>query len=467
MHGLSLGGIVVPSIRRYGNRVGSSETKSIHTVHQCRWLGRTPSQIHLSPSDNNHQDSEISPSPTQQPWVTGLVIASVVSSSVLGLPFLPLPDVANAMELSSGTTTFETTITKDELINKSVSTAARLVQTLLKDRIPLTQSVKTIQSTVVQELSSDTWEQIRTIVMELQQDLSSATTINLPADWKQTLQDLKDGKINVIVNGEIINVSLEKIDDPKRVVKGNGVGTTKDGETPSVNEITGVVVLPDDEWVLRVRGYKGIDPNVVATEIVSPKKTTTYSLSYPILGFLDDWDKPYPSEYLMDGVSKTYGDIWVFQGVLVISFIYAWSYAYYGGVLEQQDNDAKAKQAAAKARAVVKQVEVPKQRTKKKVVEKTETAVPAKETDVDVVIDFDEQGKVVITTTETKKSRDGVVSFLQALYFPWLGLVVPGMTMKLEPLEVKEDVEEQESEPGFFSFVRALYFPWVGILQGK
>ncbi len=46
--------------------------------------------------------------------------------------------------------------------------------------------------------------------------------------------------------------------------------------------------------------------------------------------------------------------------MLAISFIYAWSYAYYGGSIEQQENDAKAKkEAAAKARN--KKVNVTKQ----------------------------------------------------------------------------------------------------------
>jgi hypothetical protein len=493
VHGFSP--VAVAPIRRYAG-VGSEAL--IRAIPQGQWWPSPGTSSRLS-SGSNHQ-AEASTFSPQQPWWTGLVVASVVSSAVWGLPLSPSDGVANALELSPGTTTLETTLSRKEIIDRSTTTVARLVQTLLKDRDPLLQSVQKIQSVVGQELSSDTWKEIRTIVVEFKQELSSSTTINPPTDWKRTLQDLKDGKINVIVNGEIINVSLERVEDPKKM-NGDGTATTTttDGEAP-VNDLR--FVLPDDEWVLRVRGYKGVDPTAVATQVVIPKKT--YSSSLPFIGFLDDWDSPYPSEYLPEGVSKTYGDIWVFQGVLAISFIYAWSYAYYGGSIEQQENDAKAKkEAAAKARnkkvdVTQQQLTTIKEKPKKVVVDKPkktalneaangnkETAapgsgtawvgiveapeeVPDKDADVNVVIGFDEEGKVVITASETKKSREGIVSFILALYFPWLGMVVPGMTMKTGPPSTPrvEEAKEQ-SKWGCFSLVRALYFPWVGILQGK
>ncbi len=71
--------------------------------------------------------------------------------------------------------------------------------------------------------------------------------------------------------------------------------------------------------------------------------------------------------------------------------------------------------------------------------------VPNKDADVNVVIGFDEEEKVVIAATETKKSRRGIVLFILAMYFPWLGMVVPGMTMKTG--EVHRQFHHEQKRP--------------------
>jgi hypothetical protein len=73
------------------------------------------------------------------------------------------------------------------------------------------ESVRTIETVAARELSSDTWREVRTVLADLQRELAATTEIHPPADWKRTVQDLKDAKVNVIVNGEIVNVSLEKV----------------------------------------------------------------------------------------------------------------------------------------------------------------------------------------------------------------------------------------------------------------
>lgn len=473
------------------------------TVQRHRQLG-VPSSL----LPKHHDEVPSSPQSPTQPWWTGLAVATVVSASVFGLP---RADAVDAVEISPGAATLETTLTQRQLINRSASAISRLVVTLLKERGPIVESVRTIETVIARELSSDTWREVRTVLADLQRELAATTEIHPPADWKRTVQDLKDGKVNVIVNGEIVNVSLEKVVGTPATGAGAGNGENTPTTTDDLR-----LAMPDDEWVLRVRGYRGVNPAVVAAhQVVLPRGSSSWFS--PALGWLDDWDTPYPSQYLPDGVSKTYGDVWAFQGVLAVSFLYAWAYAYYGGQIEQQERDAKARQAAAAAAAAAARNDANQQQEGQKATkgkpkrekrvskmpntttaavvesdngEKEAAAVAAppddkdattstaekkievvsnKEVDVNVVIDFDEKGNVVITATETTKSRNGVLPFVQALCFPWLGMLTPGRTMDIDqpsPAPAVADGDDQSGE-GFFSLVRALYFPWVGILQGK
>ena len=84
--------------------------------------------------------------------------------------------------------------------------------------------------------------------------------------------------------------------------------------------------------------------------------------------------------------------------------------------------------------------------------------------DINVVIEFDEKGKVIFKVDEqqqpqsSSRSRpDSVLAFVQALYFPWLGFFFSSSSVS------SSSSNENTTTPKVLSIVQSVYFPWGGI----
>jgi hypothetical protein len=416
--------------------------------------------------------------------------------------------------VSPATTVIETTIQPPKVIRSSIGTFLKISQTAYNQKDDLLQSIKRLETSVSSELTStQVWKEIYTILQKYyDSNIHKQISIRPPADIKSAFKVLlEDHTVNLIVNGEIVQVSVE--------YKSNTGNAAADTTTTSS-------LVPDDEWILRIEGYRGIDPTAADAALTRPR----YDPSTPkfVQEFWDYYQTPYPTKYLSDFLINeerpvTYGDILVFQGSLAVAFVYAWSYAYYVRENDPQEKAAKTKQGQAKQKKVGAALSTSETKRKEKkpaesnwasppppadssatamaaaiIQEPKSVAVPVKDKkatktpaavavenevvddeaddDVKVSIDFDSSGQVVITASETRtiESRDGVLAFVQALYFPWLGMLIPNLTEGTITTTTtttssgsSSDDKKDERKEGFFSFLQALYFPWLGILQGK
>jgi hypothetical protein len=430
-----------------------------------------------------------------------LLLAATIMVSSAAVTAIHPPPARASLDISPGTTVIETSpdLTPRTLARSSVGTAWKVTRAALRERNDLTQSLERLASAATNEVAStQAWRDIWTLLQDYGVNLGSQISVRPPADFQRAARDLlQEGKVNFIVNGQVIQVSVEY-----RSGKDAAAAAAAAATETSDAVISATAPVPDDEWILKVEGYTGTDPNAVAAAIQVPK----YRPGTPrwTRDFLDYCQTPYPEKYLSEIFRPkdegqrpvTYGDILVLQGTLAVGFVYAWSYAYYVNENEQVEKAAQEKAAAAKKKAAATAV---KKKPKEEdawttppppadtsatavaaaVIEEPPSAVETKrqtskpknvkeikettEEDVKVSIDFDGSGQMVITATENRP-RDGVFAFLQALYFPWLGMFVPSFTA---PDTIIIDGSVQEETEGVFPFLRALCLPWLGILQGK
>jgi hypothetical protein len=454
-------------------------------------------------------------------WRSFLLAASVILSTVSNEP----PLAYASLDISPGTTVFEISpqLTQQKFLLSTTGTALQVTQTAFADRNDLFQSLRRLQSAAAAEFTStEAWQDVWAIIQKYGLDLKKQISIRPPADLRRTLQYMvQEGKVNFIINGQVVQVSLEyssgkdAIDATKR----------QEGDSSQQSDGDATVVTPDDEWILKVQGYRGIDPTTIDVALQTP----SFGARLPLWArnFWEYCTKPYPEKYLSDFLIPTkegqrpvtYGDILVLEGSLAVGFLYAWAYAYYLDEIEKAEKATSIKAGIQKKKeGALKQKEfnTPVTATKQGFVKKASTSSTAPVTavvavrgdekssgtksnpidtsstilvtdvaekpgiavmatrgeetiqeeaeSVKVSIDFDSTGQMVITATE-KESRDGLWSLLQALYFPWLGMLVPSLTAP-DTVVIISSNDKEETE-GFFPFLRALYMPWLGILQGK
>jgi hypothetical protein len=471
-------------------------------------------------------------------WKSLLVAAAFVTST-LGSN-VPVPAVVNAATESSssassslaavektldlvspGTITIETSIFKNNNPSKVIQSTESIINDLVKttlinkqNRIALSESVQKIKSSIVHEFNSvDAYQQVYSIIKMYGIDLKQDTNLIIrpPADYKRFYNDfITNQQINVLINGEIIQFTAEhntntntNTDKPLAVPVVDGSSAVKSSTTTSE-------IKPDDEWILRIRGYKGYDPNAVVQQLALKQNPLLLSSSSQTFNtpewyrnFKNYWNS---SPQSLNGVPlvQTNGDVIVITGIAAIGISYAWSYAYYIEQNELAETEAqnkkdqlKLKKAAAKDTDITKKKKKEKPKPKKEKKEKTplppspppkpkfvgksktttndtkegaatattveaEEAYPDVADNVKVVIDFDSKGKVVLKTYDSTKRQgrpNSILSFLQALYFPWLGFFFSSTSISNDD----DNNSNQRPPPKVVTFVQALYFPWAGI----
>lgn len=177
--------------------------------------------------NNNHPIKKQHPAAA---WGTSLLVgATIMAFSVMPRnPIVQAVPPANAVELSSGAFSVQAYTGGGgvETLKTTGLDSTALFKTLLKNRRELGASIGRLQNALTDELNSPVWTEIKKEVLQIEGDIVSDVKISAPSDWTQTFKDLSQGKLNFILNGEIVNVAVDSSigkDEDKIVIKIDGV----------------------------------------------------------------------------------------------------------------------------------------------------------------------------------------------------------------------------------------------------
>jgi hypothetical protein len=266
------------------------------------------------------------------------VAATIFASTLIsGMSAAPLP--ANAdIELSRGALIIQATskgADSGQLLRAEVDSKS-LIKALFQNRKALSSSLDRIQTTVVEELNSPAWVDVKKQILQFEGDVAPEIKFSPPADWQQTAQDIKNGKLNLLVNGEIINLSVD----------------------PKFSE-------SEDDIVIRLQGFKGVD----LANVKGAKEVARSAIQEKSDALWDFWQSPIPEKYLPKGVELDNGGTILIGSTAGITFAYAASYSYYMSGIEAEEAKAEAKrQAAAETKAAAAKKKGEEGASKKKAV---------------------------------------------------------------------------------------------------
>ena len=207
-----------------------------------------------------------------------LAVSWAPSMSLAALPPLPpsttttTTATTESIELSKGAFVIQTA---SENLLKSTIDSKSLLRALFTNRKEISESVGRIRSAVSSELQNPAWKNIFRELLEVEDDLAGSVQVYPPQDIKVALQDLASGKLNLLVNGEIVNVVVD--------------------ETFGKDE---------DEIKVTIKGFKQGQVARTVPTFSEPRygPIRTYFSRYE--GFWSWWETPYP-----DQVSSTYSSI--------------------------------------------------------------------------------------------------------------------------------------------------------------
>jgi hypothetical protein len=299
----------------------------------ARVVDKRTTSLRSPPAVLHHKhDSDVKVRDDKSPvavLVTNLAVAAtIVATSLTATGFMPAspilaPPVANAVEISSGAFSIQTSTSSGQsLFNAEIDTRS-LLTTLLKNRKAITASFERVQNAISEELKTPVWKELAKEVLQIEGDVVPDVRFLPPSDWTQTFKDLSQGKINFILNGEIVNIAV----DPR-------------------------FGKEEDELFIRVEGFKGVDlsglkptGNPIA-DVYSKRWEQRFSF---VSGY---WNTPLGVD-LPDGTPVTAGPVTVGGLVFTIAATYASSYAYYTNQQAEEQEKAEALRKAAAAKKAV------------------------------------------------------------------------------------------------------------------
>jgi len=168
---------------------------------------------------NGHQIEQRSPIVPNRcrTSIAKYIVASIImAEAALSVPSssLALPSTTMTVSvdpdpivLSKGAVVIETTST--ELLKSTVDSKS-LVKTVFANRQELSSSVGRIRSAVSDELQNPAWKKVLRELIAMEDDLVGLVKVYPPEDIKVTLQDLAAGRLTLLVDGEIVNVAVDK-----------------------------------------------------------------------------------------------------------------------------------------------------------------------------------------------------------------------------------------------------------------
>jgi hypothetical protein len=256
-------------------------------------------------------------------FVSSIALAGTIfASSMVAVP--PASLAATEYDISTGAIVVNTSTKPGQSLLKAQVDVKDLLGTAFKNRKALKESVSRIAGVVKEELEGPAWSEIVREVLQTERDVAPSIQVNPPNDVQQLVKDLASGKLNLIVNGELINLSIDE-------------QSTTD----------------TDELVIRAKGIKGVK------QITSVQAVAKTRLQEQVEGFDEFWNGEFTLVKVPSSMGKVTNGL-VFGGgtVSLLAAVYALSYAYY---VQQQDQAAKEaeekrqvmakKKAAAEAKA--------------------------------------------------------------------------------------------------------------------
>ena len=255
--------------------VGALSSANAFTPSQK--VARQPTKVNAK-HEINESSSNLNLGKSLAKAGTSFAVASTIFASafITDMAVAPTPALAD-VEISRGAFIIQTATTKTKndqssSIVKTEIDSKRLIKTLFANRKDLTASLGRIQSAVSKELSSEpVWMELQKEVLNIEGDVSSAVKFTPPADWGQLVKDVTAGKVNLLLNGEIVNVSIE----------------------PNFSET-------EDDLVIRVKGFKG--EGLPGTLYAVEEKSSGPAIG-PIRAKLEEYkafwqwlDEPYPTQ---------------------------------------------------------------------------------------------------------------------------------------------------------------------------
>ena len=166
----------------------------------------------------HHQHDQCRPNPLVA-WASSLIVGATIFAT-------QLPETANAIELSSGAFSIQSSISGGENIKEAGIDGTVLLKTLFKNRKDIGGSLERIQNVIKEEVNSPVWNQVKKEVLQIEGDITSDFKISPPSDITQTIKDVSNGKLNFILNGEVVNVAIDTDlgkDQDEVVIKITGV----------------------------------------------------------------------------------------------------------------------------------------------------------------------------------------------------------------------------------------------------
>jgi hypothetical protein len=213
----------------------------------------------------------------------GLSVPPAHAATAAAAPIIA-PEAAETkravVELSRGTIVVQTSDSIKS--SSSILDSKRFLKTLFANRKELSASIGRIQSSIAQEVSSQpVWKELSKEILSVEGDVAGMIQVLPPADWKETIKDVSAGKLNVLVNGELVNVQL----------------------LPTFGE-------QEDDLIISIKGFKG-NKDVFRFASDAPRyygPIRTYFSKYD--GLWNWWALPYPSQVCnsLYGLSDTTHD---------------------------------------------------------------------------------------------------------------------------------------------------------------
>ena len=258
-------------------------------------------------------------------FAAGLALAGTIFASSLSIA-PPEPAFAADYEISTGAIVINTSAKPGQSLLKAEVDAAELLKSAFKNRKALKQSVEKIANVVREELSGPAWSEIVRELLQTKGDVTPEIELNPPNDYQQLVKDLAGGRLNLIVNGELINLSIDE------------QSTTE-----------------TDELVIRAKGIKGMRVMQPAQAIAKTR------LQEQIEAFDSFWNGEFKigdkAITTPQGITLTNGLVFGGGTASAVILSYVLSYAYYVSQQEQAAQEAEAKRqavAAKKAAAAAK-----------------------------------------------------------------------------------------------------------------
>ena len=287
-----------------------SAAASTTSAFQASSFASSPTTNRQAVSLQLHNSKDTTSNSNNKNMFASLALAGSIFASTVGFSLAPPAALADTtVELSTGAVIVQTSTKQGQSLLKAEVDVKDLLGSIIKNRKALKASVGRVATVIQEELKAPVWAELTKEVLQFEGDVTPDLTVLPPRDIQQTLRDISKGKLNLIVNGEIINLSVDKSSTAER-----------------------------DEIVIRAKGVKGV-------AMPSFTEPAAFQARSGIQDQLDSvtqfWYTPLPASLQpAAGVELNRGDAIVGGSVLAVGGAYGLSYAYY--ISEQEAAAAKA-----------------------------------------------------------------------------------------------------------------------------